>query len=197
MLASIIRGTLDRALLVASIIAAGCVPSFIAQYRQRIGGRLDQALADLAPFQQIAQREFGGDLAALVRHHAASSDPTFQKEGAAVQQMIDAAARLRDAVHGLDTNLFGQAAWLATHPDPEVARATWAAWQPAFALNVDGLLFALLTALVLWAVFLLAWHGFSALLSRPQPRSVRSEPFIGRGMPPRGARRRPSHRGMD
>ena len=32
-----IRGILDRIILVAGVVAAGCIPSFIAQYRQRTG----------------------------------------------------------------------------------------------------------------------------------------------------------------
>ena len=42
----ILRGILDRIVLVGAILAAGCVPSFIAQYRQRLGGMLDQANKD-------------------------------------------------------------------------------------------------------------------------------------------------------
>jgi hypothetical protein len=32
-----IRGILDRIILVTSVVAVGCIPSFIAQYRQRVG----------------------------------------------------------------------------------------------------------------------------------------------------------------
>ena len=31
-----IRGILDRIILVVGVVAAGCIPSFIAQYRQRV-----------------------------------------------------------------------------------------------------------------------------------------------------------------
>ena len=61
----LLRGLLDRILLIGAIFAAACVPSFIAQYRQRLGGRLDQVLHDLAPFQEIANRNHGGDLRKL------------------------------------------------------------------------------------------------------------------------------------
>ena len=46
---SFVRGLLDRIVLVAAFIAGGLVPGFITQYRQRVGGRLDQALLDLIP----------------------------------------------------------------------------------------------------------------------------------------------------
>jgi hypothetical protein len=57
-----VRDILDRIVLLAAVVAAGCIPSFIVQYRQRAGGRLDQVLADLAPFQEIADRNHGGSL---------------------------------------------------------------------------------------------------------------------------------------
>src|SRR5215469_11999703 len=55
---SLIRGFIDRLLLVCAIVAGGLVPGFIAQYRQRLGGRLDQAQIDLAPWQKIADQYF-------------------------------------------------------------------------------------------------------------------------------------------
>ena len=61
----LIRGLIDRLLLLATVITGGLVPGFITQYVQRLGGRLDQALLDLAPWQHIADQYFHGDLAQL------------------------------------------------------------------------------------------------------------------------------------
>jgi hypothetical protein len=162
----LIRGALDRLVLVAAMLAGGCVPSFMAQYRQRVGGRLDQVLRDLVPFEQIAQRDFGGSLDALVQHHRDSLDSAFHQEAAAIQQMLDAAARLREAAAALDTNLYGQAAWLLRHADPDLLHATWSAWRPSFDVSIDGLTFAVLAGLALWALFLLVWYGAAASMLR-------------------------------
>ncbi len=162
----LIRGVLDRVVLVAAILAAGCVPSFMAQYRQRVGGRLDQVLQDLKPFEQISQRDFAGSLGALIQHHRDSLDTSFHREGDAIQQMVDAAARLREAVAALDTNLYGQFVWLVRHPDPDLFAATWSAWRPSFDLTPDGLTFAVLAGLALWALFLLIWYGAAASAHR-------------------------------
>jgi hypothetical protein len=158
----LIRGALDRIVLVAAILASGCVPSFIAQYRQRVGGRLDQVVRDLKPFQDIAQRDFGGSLNALIEHHRASADTVFPREGIAIQQMVDAAARLRDAVRALDTDLYGQIAWLLRHADLDLVGATWSAWQPSFDLSYEGLTFAVCAGLVLWLAFQLLWYAVAA-----------------------------------
>jgi DUF2937 family protein len=169
----LIRGVLDRLVLVAAILIGGCVPSFMAQYRQRVGGRLDQVMHDLLLFEQIAQRDFGGSLQALIQHHLDSLDTAFHREGAAIQQMLDAESRLREAAAALDTNVYGQFAWLLKHADPDLVGATWSAWQPSFDLSVDGLTFAVVAGLALWVLFLLIWHAAAISIRRSRsPRTV-------------------------
>ena len=161
---AVIRALLDRMVLLCAVLAGGCVPSFIAQYRQRASGRLQQLLADLAPFQQIADREHGGSLPALIQYHLHSNDPSFHAEGAALQSMLDSAEQLRALLHGLDADLYHQCAYLLLHADPALARATWSIYQPDFALSFQGLLFALIVGVLLWSVFLGLWHAVAWLL---------------------------------
>jgi hypothetical protein len=171
---AILRGILDRIVLVGAILAAGCVPSFIAQYRQRLGGMLDQAAKDLALFQDIANRFHGGDLQRLIRHHLASTDPTFRSEGQAIQVLVENVASLKASLAALDTGFYGQLAYLARNTDPAVARATWDAFVPAMSLTTEALLFAAATGVIAWLVFLLAWIGVSrffdaVVLARRRP----------------------------
>jgi hypothetical protein len=154
---SAVRGLLDRLILVLGVVAAGCVPSFIAQYRQRLGGRLDQVLQDLAPFQEIANRSYGGKLGALIEHHLASSDATFHQEGAAIQAMADAAARLRAGVEALNADLLHQLAYLATQLDPAIARSTWEVFAPSFTLTAESIAFSAILGIAIWLAFLAAW----------------------------------------
>lgn len=169
----IVRGLLDRLILLAAVVAAGCIPSFIAQYRQRLGGRLDQVQADLAPFQAIANQNFRGDLGALIRYHLASHDATFHQEGQALQQLVDAAARLRAAVQALNTDLVHQCLYLLQHPDRQLLGATWRIYQPGFTLTVQGAEFALVAGVIVWLLFLGAWHG-TAGVSRLARRDRRA-----------------------
>lgn len=175
---ALVRGLLDRVVLLCAVVAAGCVPSFIAQYRQRAAGRLDQVLADLAPFQQIADREHGGNLTALVQYHLQSTDPTFHKEGAALQAMLDSAGQLRALLQGLDTDLYHQSLYLLSHGDLSLARATWNLYQPAFAFTAQSLLFALVIGMLFWLLFLGGWHGVAWGVRR------RRQPPPGRGSGP-------------
>jgi len=164
------REILDRIVLVIGIIAAGCVPSFIAQYKQRVGGQLNQVLQDLAPFQEIANQFHHGSLQELIRHHLASPDPTFYSEGAAVQAMVDSAEQLRIAFQALNTDLIHQLGYLLTGFDPDIARATWEIFSPSFNLTVESVAFAVASGILVWLAFLAIWLFFASLINRLYPR---------------------------
>lgn len=173
---SYIRGLVDRLLLICAVVAGGLVPGFISQYRQRLGGRLDQALLDLAPWQKIANQYFHGDLSRLIQYHLASQDPTFHSEGAAISALVASVQHLQIEVAALHGNLFQQAGYLALHMDPAIAHATLGDWVPTFGLSSDGILFALLFAVALWLVFQSIWslsalggRRLAARARRPQP----------------------------
>jgi hypothetical protein len=161
-----IRGIFDRILLVAGTVAAGCIPSFIAQYRQRVGGRLDQVLKDLEPFQQIANQYHHGSLKELIQHHLNSSDRTFHDEGAAVQAMVSSAEQFRRAIQALDTDLFHQMTYLLTGGmDPLIARAAWEIYSPSFNLTFESIVFASIVGVLIWMVFLSVWYAFAWMIN--------------------------------
>jgi hypothetical protein len=152
-----IRGILDRIILVTGVVAAGCIPSFIAQYRQRVGGRLDQVLQDMAPFQAIADQFHHGSLQELIKYHLLSTDQTFHDEGAALQGMVDSAEQLRQALLALNTDLFHQLLYMLTRADPLIARATWEVFSPAFNLTPQSVVFAIVVGIAVWLLFLAVW----------------------------------------
>lgn len=152
-----VRGLLDRLFLIGAVVAGGLIPGFIAQYRQRLGGRLDQAKIDLEPWQRIADQFHQGDLDKLIQYHLASSDPTFHAEGAAIQSLVAGVHQLQAAVDALQSSLFHQVGYLALHTDPGLARATFNDWVPTFALSIEGLVFAVLFAVAVWMLFHAVW----------------------------------------
>ena len=152
-----LRGLFDRLFLVVAVVAGGLVPGFIAQYRQRLGGRLDQAQLDLEPWQKIADQFHHGDIEALIEYHLQSPDATFHAEGAAIRALVDNVRQLQTAVESLQGSLFQQAGYLAVRGDADLARATFNDWVPTFALSAEGLLFALLFAAAVWSLFHATW----------------------------------------
>ena len=152
-----LRGLFDRLLLVGAVVAGGLLPGFIAQYRQRLGGRLDQAKFDLEPWQRIADMFHQGNLEKLIQYHLNSSDPTFRAEGNVIRSLLETVQQLQSAVDALHSSLFQQVQYLALHADMGLTRATFSDWVPTFALSAEGLLFALLFAVGLWLVFHALW----------------------------------------
>jgi hypothetical protein len=165
---SFVRGLLDRVLLVCAVVGGGLVPGFIAQYRQRLGGRLDQARLDLAPWQHLAEQHYQGDLEQLIRYHLESTDPKFHDEGAIIRGLVTTVQQLQSAVDALHGSLFRQASYLALHADPGLARATLHDWVPTFALSAEGIVFALVFGVVVWLLFHALWRLLALL--RPRGR---------------------------
>jgi hypothetical protein len=133
------------------------VPGFIVQYRQRLGGRLDQARLDLAPWQAIAGKFYHGDINKLVQYHLSSTDATFHAEGSVIQSLLATVQRLQGAADALHSDLWHQIGYLALHADLGLARATLTDWVPTFALSVEGILFALAFAIAVWLMFHALW----------------------------------------
>ena len=167
---SLVRGLLDRLLLICAVVAGGLVPGFIVQYRQRLGGRLDQARLDLAPWQRLADQYYQGDIERLIRYHLDSTDPKFHAEGSIIRTLVETVQRLQSAVDALHGSLFHQAGYLALHADAGLARATLHDWVPTFALSAEGIVFALVFAGALWLAFHALWRLLALL--RPRSRTV-------------------------
>ena len=161
-----IRGILDRIVLVTGCVVAGCVPSFISQYRQRLGGKLDQVLADISVFQQIADKYHQGSLKELIQHHLNSNDATFFEEGAAIQKMLSTAEQLSQAVQALNTDLYHQMAYLLTGGlDQNIAQAAWEIYTPSFVLSNESVIFSLVAGVSIWLVFLFLWRVSGAFIN--------------------------------
>ena len=153
----LLRGLLDRLLLVCAVVAGGLVPGFIAQYRQRLGGRLDQARLDLQPWQSLADHFYAGDIDKLIQYHLSSTDPKFNAEGGIIRSLVTNVQHLQSAVDALHGNLYQQLAYLGLHADAALLRATAHDWVPTFALSAEGLLFALVVGVGVWLLFQALW----------------------------------------
>ena len=172
MVGQLLGGLLDRVVLVAGTVAGGCLPGFAVQYRQRVGGRLDQVAIDLQPFREIADRFHGGSLDALIQHHLRSADNTFHAEGQAIQAMVDSETRLRAMFEALQGSVFDQLVYLAAHGDRGIARATWDSFVPAFNLEASSIVVAVTVGVALWLLFIGLWRGAGKLLSPPRRRPI-------------------------
>jgi hypothetical protein len=172
MITRLLGGLLDRVVLVAGTVAGGCLPGFVVQYRQRVGGRLDQVHIDLQPFRDIAARFHGGSLDALIQHHLKSVDQTFHAEGDAIQAMVNSESRLQAMFDALQGSVFDQLWYLTRHLDGDIARATWDSFIPAFNLEASSIAVALVIGVALWLLFVGLWRGVVRLASRQGPTRI-------------------------
>ncbi|HTQ36613.1 MAG TPA: DUF2937 family protein [Steroidobacteraceae bacterium] len=160
---NLLRGLLDRLVLVIGVLAGGCVPGFIVQYRQLVGERLDQVQQGLLPFQTVANRYYGGATGALAKHYLGSPDTGLQAQGRTMQDMLDSLARLQGMMEGLAGSVWHQIGYLAGHFDRDIGAAAWQGHLPAFSLDPASLAAAAVVGIACWLLFNGVWLGLSRL----------------------------------
>lgn len=129
---------------------ASQAPEFTQQYRQRLGGALDELQTMIARFDseaadQSLTREQG------IARLRSNSDPLAQGRGAALDEAVARADRLnrqRDAFR--TAGPLSQYAILVEDFDPGLARRTAGDYQPAAPLSLPGLVAAAIGFLFGW-----------------------------------------------
>jgi hypothetical protein len=151
-----------RRLALAIAVLAGLIgsqgPEFAQQYRQRLGGALDELNRIVAEFDGEVQRQNLSRAEALKRL-ADDREPLARERGEDMGRAIERAQRLNKQMDAL--NSAGPLARLyvvATNFDPEVARSTFDNYEPAEPLSIGALAAGGLAALWGWAAArLIAW----------------------------------------
>lgn len=143
-----LRSLIYIAVFVMGTLAGSIFPSFSLQYEQALYARYEQVSADLAPFQEIADRYHRGSLPALIEYHLNSEDPTFHDEGVAIQNMAQSRARLAESRDVFESSFFEQALYLYLEGDRELAEATWDSFTPALVTTRAAAAFAVSIGLI-------------------------------------------------
>ena len=164
-----IRSLFYIAVFAVGFAAGGLFPSFSSQYQLRLQAQYDQVSMDLLPFQKIANRYHGGSIDALVEYHLASDDPTFYAEGAAIQQMLDAQARLAEFQMAADVSYMDQAAYFYKHRNDDIALAAWQTFEPTMVTSESAITFALAAGVVLLATVWLLSFIVGLLFRKSRP----------------------------
>ncbi len=117
------------------------VPNFVDQYHKRVDAHLREVSINLQPFQDIANKFFGGDMDKLIALHHNSGEKAFQEEGAAISQLLQRKTRFTADLAALETNLPTQAWHVLMHGDREMRNEVIAQYSYAVPLDKDALLF--------------------------------------------------------
>ncbi len=153
---------LARRLALAIALIAGLIgsqgPEFAQQYRQRIGGALDELERIVAAFDAEAAGERLTPSEA-VRRLETNGDPLARRRGEDIARTIDRARRLREQLEAMAAAGPLERLYVTAKDfDPEIAGRTLDNFEPAAPLSVEALTAAGLAAVWGWAATLLcAW----------------------------------------
>ena len=153
-------------------LTASQAPEFAQQYRQRIGGAIDELRRVVGTFDENARAE-GVTREQAITRLAEQPDTLVRRQGPAMSEIVDRLQRLerqRDAV--ANAGQFERLAVLARGFDGQLARATYLDFEPAWPATTEGLVIG-------GAGFLLGWGGFALLfraVGRLRPSRWRGRP---------------------
>ncbi len=175
-----------RRLALAIAVLAGLIgsqgPEFAQQYRQRLGGALEELNRIVAEFDAEARGENLTRAEALGRLER-NDDPLARERGEDMRKAIDRDRRLSEQIEAMNSaGPLMRLYLVATNFDPRIARSTLDNYEPAEPLSFGALAAGGLAALWGWAATLLiAWpfRRRSRLLRRARAQSQGAEPLIG------------------
>ncbi|MDP1633095.1 MAG: DUF2937 family protein, partial [Gallionellaceae bacterium] len=153
-----------------ALLAGLQVPNFVDQYQKRVDAHLREVSVNLQPFQEIANKYFGGDMNKLVALHRNSAEKPFQEEGVAIEKMVQRKLRFEADLAALKTSLPQKAWHVIMHGDQEILDEALGQYSYALPLNQDAIFFGAGAALAI----LLAVESLLALVRLAIRRLSRS-----------------------
>jgi hypothetical protein len=135
-------GVMGRTMVLAAglggAVAASQLPEFAQQYRQRIGGAIDELKPMVERFDQEAQAA-GTDRGGALQRLARNPDSLARDRGQASADMIARLDRLEGqqaAMRGAGP--FARIAVPFEDPDPQLMNGTWRDFEPAVPTTIEG-----------------------------------------------------------
>ena len=125
----VLRSYLRLTLFAFGLLVGIQVPGFIEAYVQHVEARRLEAQQGLQGFQQTAQRFFGGDLDALVRHYQDSDDPVFQSDAQSVEQLVSRARMLEREWQAMQGPWYARAAHVLLGAQRSLREQVWSSYR--------------------------------------------------------------------
>ena len=132
-----------------SLLVGLQIPNFIDQYQKRVDAHLREVTINLQPFQEIANKYFGGDMNKLIELHRNSGVKPFQEEGMAIEKMVQRKLRFEADLAALQASLPLKAWRVLVQGDREMIDEALAQYSYAVPLNQDALVFGAGVAIVI------------------------------------------------
>jgi len=172
-----------------SLLIAGCLgaaiasqaPEFMQQYKQRLGGAIDELATVVRHFDDDASAA-GMDRASAIERYTRSADSFFVSRGTSMQTTINRWHDMSDhwrAIAG--SNPFSRLPVFLSGADKELIARTWNNYKPAIPTTIEGLLYSLAGFLCSHAIFgsvmaLFRRRTQPSKPNRPQARPTPNQP---------------------
>lgn len=146
-------------------VAASQGPEFSQQYRQRLGGAINELKRAIARFDADAAANGETPDSAIARLRV-NPDDLVSRQGAAMQANVERLVRLqahREAM--IQAGPFARVAMMARDGDPDVMEAAYRDFEPAMPVTEEGLLATAIGFVAVWGGILLL-AGFLRSLFR-------------------------------
>ncbi len=135
------------------------LPEYAEQYRQRLGGAIDELSAVIARFDSDSQQQGLTEQGGIDRLRA-NTDPFVRGRGTQMQDIVARLQGLLETQKDMDSaGPLGRLTTLATHYDPAVANRAIQSFQPAVPASGE--------AFVLGAIGFVVGGGLVHLIARP------------------------------
>lgn len=165
--------------MAAGAIAAGMAtsqaPEFTQQYRQRIGGAVDEMKTVIADFDRDAAAN-GLDRGQALQTYARSNENFLQDRGISMQNAIERLNRLL-AQQGFMERLgpLGRPIAVLQSPDTKIVERAWEDFEPAIPITTHGIVWGAMGLFLGWLMMRLVLWPFGgrkskAVQPKPAPR---------------------------
>lgn len=166
-----------------SLLIAGCIgamvasqtPEFMQQYKQRLGGAIDELATVVRHFDRDANAA-GMDRASAIERYSRSGDSFFVRRGTSMQTTITRWHDMSDHWRAISSaNLFSRLPVFLSGADKELLSRTWETYKPAIPTTPESLAYSgvgFLFSHLIFGSFLSLFRG------RRRQRPVEREEYI-------------------
>jgi hypothetical protein len=152
-------------------VVASQTPEFAQQYRQRIGGAIDELRRVIERFDADAQANGETRESAIIRLRG-NGDDLASRQGAAMQGNIERLQRLETHRQIMsEAGPFWRLALMLRDADADLTRATYRDFEPAVPTTEEGMISAAAGFFATWGGVLLLAGFIRSLMRRPHRRS--------------------------
>jgi hypothetical protein len=123
-------------------VTASQIPEYAQQYRQRLGGAIDELQAVVAEFDSDSARHGLSEREGIARL-AENSDPFVRERGAQMDGIVARLQKLSRASAAMaQSGPIGRLVAMASDFDPLIAQRAYASYEPAVPVTSEGFILA-------------------------------------------------------